>query len=84
MNTYLGISAELGPEDVAPEVFDGAGWLFLEGYLFDKDKGKAAFLKPPTAVTRRGGQAGIALSDPFCVDRHATISAAWSRVRWIT
>ena len=70
MNTYLGISAELGPEDVAPEVFDGAGWLFLEGYLFDKDKGKAAFLKAADCCHAAGGQAGIALSDPFCVDRH--------------
>ena len=70
MNTYLGISAELGPEDVNPSVFQGAGWLFLEGYLFDKPKGKDAFLKAARACHDAGGQAGIALSDPFCVDRH--------------
>ena len=70
MNTYLGISAELGPDDVDPAVFEGAGWLFLEGYLFDKPKGKAAFLKAADQIHRAGGQAGIALSDPFCVDRH--------------
>lgn len=70
MNTYLGISAELGSEDVDPAVFEGAGWLFLEGYLFDKDKGKAAFLKAAECCHAAGGQAGIALSDPFCVDRH--------------
>ncbi|TWI37068.1 adenosine kinase [Paracoccus sulfuroxidans] len=70
MNTYLGISAELGEEDVNPAVFSGADWLFLEGYLFDKPKGKAAFLKAAKACHDAGGQAGIALSDPFCVDRH--------------
>ncbi|MDB6181492.1 adenosine kinase [Paracoccus fistulariae] len=70
MNTYLGISAELGPEDVDPAVFDGAGWLFLEGYLFDKARGKDAFLKATEYCHAAGGQAGIALSDPFCVDRH--------------
>lgn len=70
MNTYLGISAELGPEDVDPAVFRGAGWLFLEGYLFDKPKGKEAFLKAARCCHNAGGQAGIALSDPFCVDRH--------------
>ncbi|MBW7055703.1 adenosine kinase [Paracoccus bogoriensis] len=70
MNTYLGISAELGPDDVDPAVFEGAGWLFLEGYLFDKDKGKAAFLRATEYCHAAGGQAGIALSDPFCVDRH--------------
>ena len=70
MNTYLGISAELGPDDVNPAVFQGAGWLFLEGYLFDKPKGKEAFLKAADACHAAGGRAGIALSDPFCVDRH--------------
>ncbi|MFB9224410.1 adenosine kinase [Paracoccus cavernae] len=70
MNTYLGISAELDEGDVDPAVFEGAGWLFLEGYLFDKDKGKAAFMKAAKACHDAGGQAGIALSDPFCVDRH--------------
>ncbi|MDM7255697.1 MAG: adenosine kinase [Paracoccus sp. (in: a-proteobacteria)] len=70
MNTYLGISAELNEVDVDPAVFEGAGWLFLEGYLFDKPAGKAAFLKAAAACHAAGGQAGIALSDPFCVDRH--------------
>ncbi len=70
MNTYLGISAELGGNDVNPATFSGADWLFLEGYLFDKDAGKAAFLKAAEACHAAGGQAGIALSDPFCVNRH--------------
>lgn len=70
MNTYLGISGDLGPDDVNPATFSGADWLFLEGYLFDKDQGKAAFLKAAAACHAAGGQAGIALSDPFCVDRH--------------
>jgi sugar/nucleoside kinase (ribokinase family) len=70
MNTYLGISADLGPEDVSEDVAGKADYLFLEGYLFDKDKGKAAFLKAARACHKGGGKAGIALSDPFCVDRH--------------
>ena len=70
MNTYLGISAELGPEDVDDAVAGQAELLFLEGYLFDKDKGKEAFLAAARACRAGGGKAGIALSDPFCVDRH--------------
>lgn len=70
MNTYLGISTELGPEDVDDDVAGQAGILFLEGYLFDKDKGKEAFLAAARACRAGGGKAGIALSDPFCVDRH--------------
>jgi len=70
MNTYLGISTELGPEDVKADVVGGAGLLFLEGYLFDKDPGKAAFMAAARAARAAGGKAGITLSDPFCVDRH--------------
>ncbi|MEN8893052.1 adenosine kinase [Planktotalea arctica] len=70
MNTYLGISAELGPEDVSDEVGADAEIVFLEGYLFDKDKGKEAFVKLARACRANGGKAGIAISDPFCVERH--------------
>ncbi|MEO1537800.1 MAG: adenosine kinase [Pseudomonadota bacterium] len=70
MNTYLGISSELGPDDVADDVAGAASILFLEGYLYDKDKGKAAFERAAKLCRDNGGRAGIALSDPFCVDRH--------------
>lgn len=72
MNTYLGISAELGPDDVDSGIMADSEVLFLEGYLFDKDKGKEAFLKAARACRGAGGRVGIALSDPFCVDRHRT------------
>ena len=70
MNTYLGVSAELGPDDVDPAVAGAAEILFLEGYLYDKPQGKAAFQAAAAACRAGGGMAGIALSDPFCVDRH--------------
>ncbi|WP_127113583.1 adenosine kinase [Shimia sediminis] len=70
MNTYLGISAELGPEDVSDDVAGQAQILFLEGYLYDKPKGKQAFETAARLCRDAGGKAGIALSDPFCVERH--------------
>lgn len=70
MNTYLGISSELGPDDVSDDVAGQAEVLFLEGYLYDKPKGKAAFERAARLCQQNGGKAGIALSDPFCVDRH--------------
>ncbi len=70
MNTYLGISSELGPNDVRDDVAGQAGLLFLEGYLYDKPKGMQAFERAARLCQRSGGKAGIALSDPFCVDRH--------------
>ncbi|WP_319825556.1 adenosine kinase [Thalassovita sp.] len=70
MNTYLGISSELGPDDVSDDVAGQAEVLFLEGYLYDKPQGKEAFQAAARACRAAGGRAGIALSDPFCVDRH--------------
>lgn len=70
MNTYLGISTDLGPSDVPDAVASAAKIMFLEGYLFDKDQGKQAFLEASRLTRAAGGRAGIAISDPFCVDRH--------------
>ncbi len=70
MNTYLGISSELGPDDVPDDAAGSTQILFLEGYLYDKPKGKEAFERASRLCRDAGGKAGIALSDPFCVDRH--------------
>jgi sugar/nucleoside kinase (ribokinase family) len=70
MNTYLGISSDLGPDDVSDSVAGKAEILFLEGYLYDKPRGKEAFERAARLTRAAGGKAGIALSDPFCVDRH--------------
>lgn len=70
MNTYLGISSELSSSDVPDQVSGNAKIMFLEGYLFDKDKGKAAFLEAARDCQAAGGKTGITISDPFCVDRH--------------
>jgi sugar/nucleoside kinase (ribokinase family) len=70
MNTYLGISSELGPDDVSDAVAGDCDYLFLEGYIYDKSPGKAAFARAARLCRESGGKAGISLSDPFCVDRH--------------
>ncbi len=70
MNTYLGISTGLTSADVPPDVSGNANIMFLEGYLFDHDAGKTAFREAARATRAGGGKTGIAISDPFCVDRH--------------
>lgn len=70
MNTYLGISSQVSSADVPNDVAGKAKLMFLEGYLFDKDEGKTAFREAARATKAGGGKAGIAISDPFCVDRH--------------
>ena len=72
MNTYLGISSELSSADVPAEVAGNSQIMFLEGYLFDKEKGKTAFLEAARDCRNGGGKTGIAISDPFCVERHRT------------
>jgi len=70
MNTYLGISTGLTSDDVPQQVSENARLMFLEGYLFDHDAGKTAFREAARATKAGGGKAGIAISDPFCVERH--------------
>ncbi|NNE51485.1 MAG: adenosine kinase [Sulfitobacter sp.] len=70
MNTYLGISTGLTSYDVPEDVAGNAKLMFLEGYLFDHDAGKTAFREAARDTTQSGGKAGIAISDPFCVERH--------------
>ena len=69
LNTYLGISTGLTSDDVPQAVTEKAKLMFLEGYLFDHDAGKTAFREAARAATAGGGMAGIAISDPFCVER---------------
>ena len=70
LNTYLGISTGLTSADVPQTVTEKAKLMFLEGYLFDHNAGKTAFREAARAATAGGGMAGIAISDPFCVERH--------------
>ncbi|MGJ8546344.1 MAG: adenosine kinase [Sulfitobacter sp.] len=70
LNTYLGISTGLTSGDVPQTVSGNAKLMFLEGYLFDHDPGKTAFREAARATKAGGGKSGIAISDPFCVERH--------------
>ncbi len=70
LNTYLGWSEFLGPDDIDTAMMADANWLYLEGYRFDGPDSKAAFAKAITACKAAGGKVSLTLSDPFCVDRH--------------
>ena len=70
MSTFLGACVELGPADVDPSVIADAKVTYLEGYLWDKDEAKAAFIAAAEAAHEAGREVSLSLSDPFCVDRH--------------
>jgi sugar/nucleoside kinase (ribokinase family) len=70
MGTFLGASADLGPEDVAAELIAAAEITYLEGYLFDPPPAQAAFRKAAAVAHAAGRRVALSLSDPFCVARH--------------
>lgn len=70
MNTFLGASIELNTDDVDEDVIADSGVTYLEGYLFDRERAKQAFIKASECAHKAGRQVALTLSDPFCVDRH--------------
>ena len=70
LNTYLGWSEFLGPDDIDEAMMADTEWLFLEGYRFDGPDSHAAFAKAIAATRSAGGKVSITLSDPFCIERH--------------
>jgi sugar/nucleoside kinase (ribokinase family) len=70
MNTYLGVSALLEPDDVHPPTVESARLLFCEGYLWDVESAKMAIRKAMDVAGASGTQVSLTLSDTFCIERH--------------
>ena len=70
MNTFLGASVEFAPADVDREMVEAGSILYLEGYLFDKEIAKSAFVHAAEIAHAAGRKVSLTLSDSFCVDRH--------------
>lgn len=70
MNTYLGANRDFGVADIRREDIARAKTIYLEGYLFDSDAQKAAYVKAAELAQATGGQVALTLSDSFCVGRH--------------
>jgi sugar/nucleoside kinase (ribokinase family) len=70
MNTFLGACIELGPEDIDRAVIEAAQVTYLEGYLFDPPRAKAAFQKAAEIAHANQRKVSLTLSDAFCVERY--------------
>ncbi|MDG1864337.1 MAG: adenosine kinase [Yoonia sp.] len=70
MNTYLGVTEFLTPDDIDEAQMADSEWLYLEGYRFDGPDSHAAFAKAIAACKAAGGRVSLTLSDPFCISRH--------------
>ena len=70
MNTFLGASSLFTPADIAKSKIEAAKVLYLEGYLFDAEPAKKAFIRASEIAQAAGRQVALTLSDSFCVGRH--------------
>ena len=70
MSTFLGASTEFTPDDIDAEMIRAGKILYLEGYLFDKEEAKKAFVQAAAIAANAERKVALTLSDSFCVDRH--------------
>lgn len=70
MNTYLGASIEIGPEDVDEEVIKNAQIFFSEAYLWNPLSAQYALLKGANIAHKNGRKVALTLSDPDCIKAH--------------
>ena len=70
MCTFLGASIEFEPKDIDFSVLKDCKYLYLEGYLWDSELAKNAFLKAAQIAKLSNTKIILSLSDPFCVNRH--------------
>ena len=70
MCTFLGASVLLDPSDLDLSLVAKAKVLYLEGYLWDSEAAKRAFIAAAETARASGGEVALSLSDAFCVDRH--------------
>lgn len=70
MNTYLGASVLFSAGDIDEDMIRDASIIYLEGYLFDRDDAKGAFVHAAEVARAAGRKVSLTLSDSFCVDRH--------------
>jgi sugar/nucleoside kinase (ribokinase family) len=70
MNTYLGAARELSIDDIDETEIAAAAVLYIEGYLWDAPKAKAACLKAIKQARQAGTKVAFTLSDPFLVGRY--------------
>ena len=70
MNTFLGASSLFTSGDIVTAKIKSADVLYLEGYLYDSDAAKAAFVKAAKIAREASRKVALTLSDSFCVGRH--------------
>jgi sugar/nucleoside kinase (ribokinase family) len=71
MNSYLGITLRLTPDDVHDDFIKNAKILYTEAYLWEPDLSQEALRKAACLCKKYGTQLALTLSDQFYMKRHA-------------
>ena len=67
MNTYLGITATLSPEQIDTEALINSKWVYIEGYLVTSETGMQAALEVMKTAKDNGVKTSYTMSDPNMV-----------------
>jgi sugar/nucleoside kinase (ribokinase family) len=67
LNTFLGVSSEIGPGRLEEKQIAASQYLYLEGYLLSSDGGFAACLQAQEHARKYDTAVALTLSDPFMV-----------------
>jgi sugar/nucleoside kinase (ribokinase family) len=69
MQTFLGATTQLTPDDVNMDYIIDSKVLYLEGYLWDQERAKEAMRNAAIKAQESGVKVAFTTSDAFCVDR---------------
>ena len=68
MLTHLGVSANFSEVDVSEEAIKNSNWIYIEGYLFSSENGRAASKKAIDLAKKHGTKVSLTFSDVFIVN----------------
>lgn len=68
MNSYLGISETMTPEQLVPGAIEDSEYVYLEGYLVTSDTGRAAAIEARQIAQSAGVKTALSFSDPGMVE----------------
>jgi len=70
MCTFLGCASEIDASFIDEKHFANASYLYLEGYLWDREETISALKKAIEVAKKHHLKIAFSLSDAFCVSRH--------------
>ncbi len=73
MLTCLGVSSEIGQDDIDEGLLSNASYVYIEGYLFDSPLATQTILHAIGLARKNGVRVALTASDAFCIERHRDI-----------